>query len=487
MNQGSEEKGKMTERRKNGAPLLASGVRIKTGLRLKFAAAAAILGTGLWLVFVLARQFWPANPEPVLRVVSLIVVLLIFIGLGVGLAWHLSHTTVEPIQRLARAMKLVTEEEDEFDVFGLPTGRRFRRVNDFALQIETGDEIQQLAEEFQAMIKKLEKSYAYLEKLIQDKNRLAEDLQEMNRRNEAIIRERTREVVEKNLRLYETTEELQLQKDELIIKTEQLEETSRMKSDFLASMSHELRTPLNSIIGFAEVLKHQMFGELNEKQFRYISHVYDAGKHLLDLINNILDISKVEAGKMELLVEPYSLNRLIDEVHNTIRTLAYKKNIEVTLQLGPDLVMQGDAAKFKQILYNLLSNAIKFTDEKGSIWIRTEEVTPGRSFHGGTGSEAFSVAEPSVLLSFQDTGIGIQKEELNKLFMEFEQTSNSRKRGYEGTGLGLALTRKLVLLHGGHIWLTSQPGKGTKVEVVLPQKARPDKNEEELDSSAPCR
>jgi signal transduction histidine kinase len=178
-------------------------------------------------------------------------------------------------------------------------------------------------------------------------------------------------------------------------------------------------------------------------------------------------------------VEPYSLNRLIDEVHNTIRTLAYKKNIEITLQLGPDIVMQGDAAKFKQILYNLLSNAIKFTDEKGKIWIRTEEVAPGRSFSGGTGSEAFSVAEPSVLLSFQDTGIGIKEAEMGKLFVEFEQTSSSRKKGYEGTGLGLALTRRLVLLHGGHIWLTSQSGKGTKVEVILPQTAHPEKTEEE--------
>jgi signal transduction histidine kinase len=479
VNNGNEATEAMAERRKPGGVPPEGSVRIKTGLLLKFAAAATLLGFGLWLVFVLARYLLPQKPGPVLQTISLVVVLLVFIGLGVGLAWLFSRTTIAPIQRLARAMKLVTEDEDEFDVFGLPTGRRFRRVNDFALRIETGDEIQQLAEEFQAMIKKLEKSYAYLEKIIQDKNRLAEDLQEMNRRNEAIIRERTREVVEKNLRLYETTEELQLQKDELIIKTEQLEETSRMKSDFLASMSHELRTPLNSIIGFAEVLKHQMFGELNEKQLRYISHVHDAGRHLLDLINNILDISKVEAGKMELLVEPYSLNRLIDEVHNTIRTLAYKKNIEITLQLGPDIVMQGDAAKFKQILYNLLSNAIKFTDEKGKIWIRTEEVVSGRSFSGGTGSEAFTVEAPSVLLSFQDTGIGIKEAELGKLFVEFEQTSNSRKKGYEGTGLGLALTRRLVLLHGGHIWLTSQPGKGTKVEVILPQIAHPDKTEQE--------
>lgn len=469
----------LAERRKTGAVSNEINTRVKTGLRRRFTTAAVVLGIGLWLVMAGTWCLLPIKPQPHAQMITLVALLVVFIGLAVALAWQASRTTIAPLHRLVWAMKMVTEEEDEFDVFGLPTGRRFRRVNDFDLHINTGDEIQQLAEEFQAMIKKLEKSYAHLEKIIQDKNHLAENLQEMNLRNEAVIRERTREVVEKNLRLYETTEELQLQKDELIIKTEQLEETSRMKSDFLASMSHELRTPLNSIIGFAEVLKHQMFGELNDKQLRYISHVYDAGRHLLDLINNILDISKVEAGKMELLIEPYSLNRLIDEVHNTIRTLAYKKNIDITLQLGPDVVMQGDAAKFKQILYNLMSNAIKFTDEKGTIWIRTEEIPIGQSFPGGTGSEAFTVETPAVLLSFQDTGVGIKQEELGKLFVEFEQTSSSRRKGYEGTGLGLALTKKLVLLHGGHIWLTSQPGKGTKVEVILPQKAVSEKTEEE--------
>ncbi|MEW6517193.1 MAG: ATP-binding protein [candidate division FCPU426 bacterium] len=467
-----------TERRKPDKTAGDTGVRIKTGLRWKFIVAASLLSLSLWLTVGFLWLTLPMPTAGITRTIYYALFLLVFIGLSVIQAWYLSHTMIAPIQSLARAMKLVTEDDDEFDVFGLPTGRRFRRVNDFNLHIHTNDEIEQLADEFQAMIRKLEKSYTHMETIIKDKNRLAENLQEMNVRNEAIIRERTREVVEKNLRLYETTEELQLQKDELIIKTEQLEDISRMKSDFLASMSHELRTPLNSIIGFAEVLKHQMFGELNEKQLRYVTHVYDAGRHLLDLINNILDISKVEAGKMELLVEPYSLNRLIDEVHNTIRTLAYKKNIEIFLQLGADIVMQGDAAKFKQILYNLMSNAIKFTDEKGKIWIRSEEVPSGRKFDGGTGSEAFTVEEPAVLLSFQDTGIGIKEEEMSKLFVEFEQTSSSKKRKYEGTGLGLALTRKLVLLHGGHIWVKSQPEKGTLVEVVLPQKASQEKTEE---------
>ncbi|MBN1663130.1 MAG: HAMP domain-containing protein, partial [Deltaproteobacteria bacterium] len=294
--------------------------------------------------------------------------LFFFVVCGVGLACFLSSAVIKPIQQLAQAMKCVASEVAEVDETGMPKGRRFRRIHDVELNIRSQDEIGQLAEEFQMMLRKLEQSYQCLENILHDKNQilqekslLAENLREANRKNEMIIKERTREVVEKNLRLYEIFEELQMQKEELIGMNVQLEKISRMKSEFLASMSHELRTPMNSIIGFAEVLKEKMFGDLNERQEKYLSNILASARHLLQLINNILDISKVEAGKMKLVIEPYSLNRVVDEVQSTIRTLAYKKNIEMEMMLGRDVVMQGDISKVKQILYNLLSNAIKFT------------------------------------------------------------------------------------------------------------------------------
>lgn len=387
----------------------------------------------------------------------------------------LSRLIVDPIQRLAKAMKAVVIEYNEFDLTGIPAGRRFRREKDLDLNIKTRDEIEQLSDEFQMMVKKLESSYERMEnsmlekvRIAHEKSKLAEDLKEVNRKNEETIKERTREVVEKNLRLYEVSEELQYQKEILINMNVQLEKTSRMKSEFLASMSHELRTPLNSIIGFAEVLQDKMFGGLNERQEKYLSNILASGRHLLQLINNILDISKVEAGKMNLNIEPYSANRVIDEVQGIIKTLAYKKNIEIKVNLGADLIMRGDAAKMKQILYNLLSNAIKFTDEKGFVTVSTQEIAPGKSFEGGSGSDAFTAEAPALLLTVADTGIGIKPEDQERIFTEFEQTEQTRKRRYEGTGLGLALTRKLVHLHGGKIWVKSVPGEGSQFFVLLP-------------------
>lgn len=399
----------------------------------------------------------------------------VLLVLGLILSLLLSQFIINPIQRLARAMKIVAIEEEEFDENGKPIGRRFRRMNDVELKIRTGDEIEQLADEFRVMVMKLENSYTILEKNIADKSRialekslLAEDLKEMNRKNEALVKERTREVVEKNLRLYEISEELQFQKDELISMNEQLEKSSRMKSEFLASMSHELRTPLNSIIGFAEVLREKMFGDLNERQEKYLSNILASGQHLLQLVNNILDIAKVEAGKMKLNVEPFTINRVIEEVHNIIRTLAYKKNIELTLDLAPEVVIQGDAAKFKQILYNLLSNAIKFTDEKGRVVIRTQRMPAGTAFQGGPGAAPFETQSEAILMVVADNGIGIKPEDQERIFREFEQADQTRKRKYEGTGLGLALTRKLVHLHGGNLWVQSKVGEGTEMMVVLP-------------------
>lgn len=409
-----------------------------------------------------------------------------FLLLGLVLVWFLTRVIVNPIQGLARAMKVVSAEHYEFDRDGMPQVQHFRRMDDLDLHVQTHDEIEQLADDFRAMVRKLEDSYESLDRIITDKSRiaqektqLAEELQKLNLTLEATIRDRTREVVEKNLKLYELSEELQFQKEELVNANEQLEKTSRLKSAFLANMSHELRTPLNSIIGFAEILKDKMFGELNDRQDKYLNHILTSGRHLLQLINNILDLSKVEAGKMKLVMEPFAVNRVIDEVQAIIKTLAYKKNIEITLLLSPEVVMYGDVAKFKQILYNLLSNAIKFTPEKGTVTIRTREVPSGVVFEGGPGAKPFATVAPSLVLEVADTGIGIRPEEQERIFQEFEQTEQTRARGYEGTGLGLALTRRLVQLHGGQIWVKSAPDQGTEFTIVMPVKGQTPEEEQE--------
>jgi signal transduction histidine kinase len=414
----------------------------------------------------------------------LLLMILGFLGLGCLLALFLARLIVGPIQALARLMKTVAQVDMDYDPEGKLIRPRFRRVEDTRFQISTQDEIGQLASEFKNMVKKLETTHDQLEKILQEKiaiaqekSKLAEDLKQQDQIKEAIIKERTREIVDKNLKLYEISEELQFQKDDLIRMNERLEKISRAKSEFLASMSHELRTPLNSIIGFAEVLKDQMFGEINERQDKYLANVLASGKHLLNLINNILDISKVEAGKMRLILDRFNLNRVVEEVQNIIKTLAYKKNIEIVLVLKEECTIKADVAKVKQILYNLLSNAIKFTEEKGRVEIGLEKVAAGRTFEAGPGASPFAMNNPGVLLWVHDNGVGIPKDEQERIFVAFEQTSRQR---HEGTGLGLTLTRKLIHLHGGQIWVQSEPKAGATFFVVLPEEtAEAELSEEE--------
>lgn len=231
-----------------------------------------------------------------------------------------------------------------------------------------------------------------------------------------------------------------------------LQEASRMKSEFLANMSHELRTPLNGIIGFAEFLIDGKPGSLNPKQKEYLGDILSSGSHLLQLINDVLDLAKVEAGKMELNAENFSLAMAIDEVRAVAKPMAQKKNIRITIAVDPLLEqVELDQQKFKQVLYNLLSNGIKFTDDAGSVEISAAPIE----------SNCFR-------LSVKDTGIGIREEDLGRLFREFEQLETGASRRYEGTGLGLALTRKLVELQGGKITVASKLGEGSTFSVVLP-------------------
>jgi PAS domain S-box-containing protein len=235
-------------------------------------------------------------------------------------------------------------------------------------------------------------------------------------------------------------------------KNAELERANQAKDRFLASMSHELRTPLNGIIGFAEFLSDGKPGPLNDKQKEYLGDILNSGRHLLHLINDMLDLVKVQAGKADLGVERFSLREVISEVCTGVRTIAETKLIEVRIDIAPELdFVTLDRQRFKQILYNLLSNALKFTDEGGHVGIEA-------ALHGG---DRFQ-------LSVSDDGIGIRPEDIGRLFTEFEQLETGTARRFGGTGLGLALTRSLVALHGGIIDVESVSGKGSTFRVVLP-------------------
>jgi len=240
------------------------------------------------------------------------------------------------------------------------------------------------------------------------------------------------------------------------------------KSQFLANMSHELRTPLNAVIGFSEVLADQTFGELNPRQSRYVNNILTSGRHLLQLINDILDLAKVEAGRLELELSEFAPDSALRDVEAIAKALANKKQVTLRLEPDPDLpTLTADQAKFKQIMYNLLSNAIKYTREGGAVRVKAALTTVAKT---GRGLEAtLSPLSPLLQVSVIDNGIGIKPEDQERVFGEFEQLDASYARQQQGTGLGLALTRKLVELHGGRIWVESQgEEQGSVFHFVLP-------------------
>jgi signal transduction histidine kinase len=267
------------------------------------------------------------------------------------------------------------------------------------IEIRTGDELEALAGQFNDMTTELRRSYAELEQKVDER-------------------------------------------------TAQLAVANRHKSEFLANMSHELRTPLNAIIGFSEALREKMFGELNGKQLEYLNDIHASGRHLLSLINDILDLSKIEAGRMELDVQSFAGPPAFESALALVRERALKKSIALSLKCDPALgEVRADERKFKQILLNLLSNAIKFTPEGGCIAVDARL--------NGTGLE----------IAVSDTGIGVAPKDQAAVFEEFRQVGPRS----EGTGLGLALTRRFVELHGGSIRLDSTPGQGTTFTFTLPQ------------------
>ena len=241
------------------------------------------------------------------------------------------------------------------------------------------------------------------------------------------------------------------QRRELRVTSRQLDLASRHKSEFLANMSHELRTPLNAIIGFSDVLDQRLFGELNERQAEYTHDIASSGRHLLDLVNEILDLSKVEAGKMELEPSEFDLAETVRGAVGFVRERAAAHRIEVATDLPADLgTVAADERKVRQVLLNLLSNAVKFTPDGGTITVRASR-TAGE-----------------VAISVRDTGIGIAPADQVKVFDEFQQVGKAGDRSREGTGLGLTLAKRFVELHGGRMWVESELGTGTMFTFTIP-------------------
>ncbi len=281
----------------------------------------------------------------------------------------------------------------------------------------------QLERENRDLVEKLRVSHDQISELYTQLKKHSEGL-------EHTVAERTRELQERNAAL---------------------EAASRHKSEFLATMSHELRTPLNSIIGFSELLQDSLFGPLTERQKKYVANIHGSGQHLLRLINDILDLSKVEAGKMELHIERFAVPDLLEEAIGTVSAQAAARDVTLTTSLAPEVgLFPADPRKVKQILFNLLSNAIKFNVRGGRVEARARMI------------------ETDLEISVVDTGIGIREEDRETIFEEFRQVDGSYSRQYEGTGLGLALTKKFVEMQGGRMTVTSEVGKGSTFTLSLP-------------------
>jgi signal transduction histidine kinase len=348
-------------------------------------------GGNNWYIFV--SQSPVESYTPINTLLKRIVSLLIFsVAILAAMGFWAARRIVKPIHVLQRGAEIIGE------------GDLQHRID-----IKTGDEIEDLAAEFNRMVEKINESYSELEK-----------------------------------RVSERTEELKRGYQEM-------ETMSKLKSEFLANMSHELRTPLNSILGFSEMLHDGLCGELSEKQLEYADYIYKSGKHLLALINDILDLSKIEAGKMELNPAEFSVNRAVEEVQSIVNPMAMKKKISFEVDMEENVSnIVADQRMFKQIMYNLLSNAVKFTNDGGHISVK------------GMSNNYF------LQISVIDNGKGIEKDDVGIIFKEFKQVDSSTTRGQEGTGLGLSLTKRYVEIQGGSISVESEYGKGSNFTFRIP-------------------
>jgi signal transduction histidine kinase len=350
-----------------------------------------------WRVFVeepLSEAFAPLKSAIWRTALLLVAFLLLAIATSVLLARRL----VRPIESIqAAAAKIGSGALDQ------------------RIEIPGHDELGALAEEFNRMAARLGESYSNLEQKVEERTR-----------------------------------ELATALGALDQKSHELEAVSRHKSEFLANMSHELRTPLNAILGFSQVLRERMFGEVNEKQAEYLDDILSSANHLLALINDVLDLSKVEAGQIELEVAPFSLREALERGVVMVRERATKDGVQIALEAAPGVdIVRGDERRIRQVIFNLLSNAVKFTPVGGVVDVRTAHVNG------------------EVRVSVADTGPGIAPEDHERIFEEFQQTEAGIEQR-EGTGLGLALSKRLVELHGGRIWVDSEFGKGSTFVFALP-------------------
>ncbi len=246
------------------------------------------------------------------------------------------------------------------------------------------------------------------------------------------------------------TAELTAKNEQLEARNQEVERANRLKNEFLASMSHELRTPLHTIIGFSELLTEQLEGPLNQKQQRFVGHILQDARHLLELINEILDISKIESGRVELKREEFDFGQCIDEVLAGIQQHAAAKNIRLENRNSFSTNLYADRLRIKEVFYNLLNNAVKFTPEGGRVWVES------------------TADDKHLQVLVCDTGIGIAENEQSAIFDKFYQIENAMGHAREGTGLGLAITKHLVEIHQGSISLESRPGQGSKFKVTFP-------------------
>jgi signal transduction histidine kinase len=350
-----------------------------------------------WWVFVeepLAEAFAPIEAA-IWRTAALLVV---FLVLAVVTSILLARNLVRPIESMRAAAA------------GIGSGALDERI-----EISSSDELGALAEEFNRMAAQLEASYATLERKVQ---------------------ERTRELADALA--------------ELDVKSGELEAASRHKSEFLANMSHELRTPLNAISGFSQVLRKGLFGEINEKQAEYLDDILASARHQLSLIDDVLDLAKVEAGQIELHPAPFSLPEALDRGVVIVRERATKGGVRISMTVGPGVgTVVGDERRVTQVLFNLLSNAVKFTPSGGEVAVSASRL------------------DGAVHVSVRDTGPGIAPEDQERIFEEFQQAELGKAQR-EGTGLGLALSKRLVELHDGRLWVESEPGHGSTFTFTLP-------------------
>lgn len=326
----------------------------------------------------------------------------------------LDKTIIRPLSYLTDVTKNITE-----------TGNLNQKID-----LHTKGEVQELANSFDRMIGKIKEEEEQKKKAYNELSSYRDHLEEL-------VKDRTRQLEATN--------------EDLIRERNRAEEADQLKSAFLATMSHELRTPLNSIIGFTGIILQGLAGPLNKEQEKQLGMVQNSARHLLALINDVLDISKIEAGELNITKEPVNVQKAIESVCTTLKKSAEDKGLDLRVDIDPDTgFIIGDQRRVEQILINLINNAIKFTDQ------------------GYIGVKSF-LKENNVYISISDTGIGITDEEMKKLFRPFQQIDTGTTRKHEGTGLGLSICKKLVELHGGTITVTSEPGQGSEFTVILPE------------------